>query len=65
VRSQLRQGRKILSQREQPPSALAIFEGPPPEKMELSVSMPDWMTLDCRGGLDTRVLQQFVQSLRR
>jgi hypothetical protein len=65
VRNQLRQGRKILSQRDEPPSALAIFEGPPPEKTELAVPMPDWVTLDCRGGLDNRVLQQFVQDLRR
>ncbi|MGH7944858.1 MAG: toll/interleukin-1 receptor domain-containing protein [Opitutaceae bacterium] len=41
VREQLRQGRKILSQRERALAALAIYLGPPDQKKELAVALPN------------------------
>jgi hypothetical protein len=63
VRDQLRQGRKILSQRDRPLAALAIYFGPPPEKMELAVALPELITLDGRAGLTPLMLRQFVERL--
>jgi hypothetical protein len=63
VRDQLRQGRKILSQRERALSALAIYLGPPEQKSELAVALPELMTLDGRGGVNEDALRLFVQRL--
>jgi hypothetical protein len=65
VRSQLRQGRKIISQRERPLSALAVYEGPPSTKEDLALAIPQLMLLDCRNGLDATALEQFVTTLRK
>ena len=51
VRDQLRQGRKILGQRDRPLAGLAICLGPPPEKLELAVALPELITLDGRDGV--------------
>jgi hypothetical protein len=64
VRSQLRQCRKVLSQREQPIAALAVFEGPPLEKLDFDVMLPSLQRLDCRKGVDQDLLQRFIRSLR-
>lgn len=64
VRSQLRQCRKVISQREQPLAALAVFEGPPPDKAGLDLMLPNLQRLDCRSGLDDRSVQPFLHSLR-
>ena len=63
VRDQLRQGRKILSQRDRPLTALAIYLGPPTEKPELAVALPQLITLDGRVGVTRQSLQQFVAKL--
>jgi hypothetical protein len=63
VRDQLRQGRKILSQRERELSALAIYLGPPPQKQELAVALPHLVTLDGRAGITPQTLHQFVARL--
>jgi hypothetical protein len=63
VRDQLRQGRKILSQREQALAALAIYLSPPPQKKELAVALPELITLDGRAGMDPETLRQFVERL--
>jgi nucleotide-binding universal stress UspA family protein len=65
VRSQLRQGRKIISQRDRPLNALAVYEGPPFTKEDLGVAIPNLVLLDCRDGFDTTKLGQFVASLRK
>jgi hypothetical protein len=65
VRSQLRQGRKTIKQRERPLSALAVYEGPPSAKEDLSVAIPNLLTLNCRNGFDQDVLTRFVATLRR
>jgi hypothetical protein len=52
VRSQLRQSRKIISQREQPLAAMAVFEGPPPDKAGLDLMLPNLLQLPCRGGVN-------------
>jgi hypothetical protein len=63
IRDQLRQGRKILSQRAEALAALAIYLGPPPQKRELAVAMPGLITLDGRAGMDPDALRQFVEKL--
>jgi TIR domain len=63
VRNQLRQGRKILSQREHDLAALAIYLGPPPQKPELAFAMPEIITLDGRVGLNPESLRPFVERL--
>lgn len=63
VRDQLRQGRKILSQRERALAALAIYLGPPEQKKELAVALPELITLDGRAGLNADALRPFVQRL--
>lgn len=64
VRSQLRQCRKVISQRDQPLAALAVFEGPPPDKVGLDLVLPNLQRLDCRGGLSDASVQQFLSSFR-
>jgi len=64
VRDQLLQIRKIVSQREHPPAALALYMGPPLEKGELGFRLPNLMTLDGRSGAKADVLQSFVQQVR-
>jgi hypothetical protein len=63
VRDQLRQSRKILSQRQRPLVALAIYLGPPEQKPELAIALPDLMTLDGRAGINVEALHLFVQRL--
>jgi hypothetical protein len=63
VRDQLRQGRKILSQRDRALAALAIYLGPPPQKTELAVALPGLITLDGRAGVHPEMLRQFVERL--
>jgi hypothetical protein len=65
IRSQLQQSRKVIAQRDQPLSALAVFQGPPPEdKGELDVAIPNLVTLDCRHGIDPARLEAFLRSLQ-
>ena len=63
VRDQLRQGRKILSQRDRPLAAMAVCLGPPPQKTELAVALPGLITLDGRAGISPLMLQRFVERL--
>jgi hypothetical protein len=63
IRDQLRQGRKILSQRERDLNAYAIYLGPPLQKHELAVALPQLVTLDGRGGITSESLLPFVQKL--
>src|SRR5215472_1457043 len=63
VRDQLRQGRKILGQRDRPLAGLAICLGPPPEKLELAVALPELITLDGRDGVTPQMLRPFVERL--
>jgi hypothetical protein len=63
VRDQLRQGRKILSQRERDLSALAIFLGPPTQKHELAIALPQLVMLDGRAGITAESLRPFIRKL--
>jgi hypothetical protein len=63
VRDQLRQSRKILSQRQRALVALAIYLGPPEQKPELAIALPELMTLDGRVGVNVEALRLFVQRL--
>lgn len=60
VREQLRQWRKMLYRRERPLRALAVYEGPPPEKQELGMRLPHMSVIDCRGGLEAEKIRAFV-----
>lgn len=65
IRSQLQQSRKVIAQRANPLSALAVFQGPPPEdKGELDLAIPNLVTLDCRHGIDPARLEAFVRRLQ-
>jgi len=61
VRDQLRQGRKILSQRERALAAMAIYFGPPEQKKEIAVALPDLIVLDGRTGMSAAGFERFVQ----
>jgi hypothetical protein len=61
VRDQLRQGRKILSQRERALAAMAIYLGPPEQKKEIAVALPNLITLDGRTGLNATAFETFLQ----
>jgi hypothetical protein len=65
VRHQLRQSRKILSQRDQALAALAIYLGPPQEKQDLALAIPRLFTMDGRTELSAQTLQPFVEQLTR
>ncbi|MFS8979443.1 hypothetical protein PO002_34035 [Cupriavidus necator] len=65
VRRQLAQGRKILSQRNEPLSALGLVEGPPADKQGVGYQLPNMRTLDCRGGLRLDAVREFLAALRR
>lgn len=63
VLGQLMQCRKILTQREPPLPALAIYDGPPPpdEKAALNLMFPNLRHLNCR--LDQQDLKEFLEKL--
>jgi hypothetical protein len=63
VRDQLRQGRKVLSQRERELAALAIYVGPPPQKGDLAVALPRLVTLDGTTGITPESLRPFIEKL--
>jgi hypothetical protein len=65
IRSQLQQSRKVIAQRSHPLSALAVFQGPPPEdKGGLDLAIPNLVTLDCRHGIDPTALETFIRRLQ-
>lgn len=64
VRNQLRQGRKIIAQRDQPLRCLAVCEGPPPDKDDVAFNLPQLKSLNFRNGFDEQVLIEFIQCLR-
>jgi hypothetical protein len=63
VREQVRFGTKVFRQRSNRP-ALAICQGPPPDKSELGMLDPDMLFLDCSGGFVKEALRPFVERLR-
>jgi hypothetical protein len=65
VQEQLRQARKLNSTRDTPLSTMAVFEGPPPEKPDIPVTIKNLDVLNCRQGINPKELQRFVEQLRR
>lgn len=63
VREQLRQWRKILFRRDKPLRALAVYEGPPPEKKRLGMKLPKMHVIDCRNGMELGKVRGFLESL--
>lgn len=64
VRRQLAEGRKILSQRDQPLGALGLVEGPPAEKQGVGIQLPNMRSLDCRAGVRPEAVREFLAALR-
>lgn len=64
VRSKLRWCRKIVSQRSEPPVALAVFEGAPHEQAGIGIEIPGWQWIDCRAGKLAECLQGVVQGVK-
>jgi hypothetical protein len=60
VRDQLRQGRKILSQRAHALAAMAICLGPPDGDKEIAVALPGLIMLDGRSNLSATALETFL-----
>jgi hypothetical protein len=58
VRRQLLQCQKILSMRERPLQAFAVFEGPPEEKCEIDLKLPQLQVLDFRKDLEETELEK-------
>jgi hypothetical protein len=63
ARAQILRCRRIISLRDRPLKALAVFESPPEEKNPLGVDLPGMMTLNCRQGLQESRLQPFLAAL--
>jgi len=64
ARGQLLYCRKIIYKREQPPKAIAVYEGPPEEKDPLDFALPDMQIIDCRSCLIEEKLLPFFESLK-
>jgi hypothetical protein len=64
ARGQLRQCRKIMSKRERPLKALAVYEGPPEEKIPLDFMLPNMLLIDCRQCLVEEKLQPFLDAFK-
>jgi hypothetical protein len=61
VRDQLRQGRKILIKRKRELAAMAVFIGPPEQKSDIAVRLPNLMLLDGSHGMNGATLDPFLQ----
>lgn len=64
VRSKLRWCRKIISQREEPPVALAVCEGSLHEQANVGIEIPGWQWIDCHAGNLDNCLDDMVQVMR-
>jgi hypothetical protein len=63
VRRQLMACRKILSMRERPLQAFAVFEGPPEQKVQVDCLLPTLQFLNFRKGLDDALLEKELRPL--
>lgn len=65
ARQQVRQARKVLSQRDKAASVFALLDGPPTQKDGLDMLLPSLTTIECRAGFDPAKLRPIVEQLRR
>jgi hypothetical protein len=65
VRFQYLINRKMGAQRDHPLRTLAVFQGPPPEKIDIGADIPNLRILDCRNGLDSSKLDEFARALQQ
>jgi hypothetical protein len=42
-----------------------VFQGPPPEKIDIGADIPNLRILDCRTGLDSSKLDEFAKALQQ
>ena len=61
VHDQLRYWRKVSWKREQPIRVLAVCEGPPEPKDELTMVLPTMQHINCRSGLNEAEMRRFLQ----
>jgi hypothetical protein len=64
VHDQLRYWRKVSWKREQPIRALAVCEGPPEPKDELTMVLPTMQHINCRSGLNEAEIRRFLESAK-
>ena len=64
IRSRLRQCRKMVGQRAEPPVALAVLEGPPADKADVGIAIPGWQWINCRAGRLEECLGNVVGRIR-
>jgi hypothetical protein len=64
VSEQVLQAWQIVSQRERLPAAMAVWDGPPPEKEDLPLALPDFEILNFRNGWRDEDLDRFSGQLR-
>jgi hypothetical protein len=65
VRRQLLECRKIFVMRKSPLAALAVFEGPPPQKDCLNMKLRNMQIINCRQGFDENELTDFLEIVQR
>ena len=67
VRARMRYHKRVMQERRSPPKEQAMFLGPPPADKNptnpVDFMIPDLRVLDCRNGLNTAELDEFVSSL--
>ncbi len=61
VLNQILQCRKIMAQREEPIRAVAVYDGPPPEKEDIAFNFPNMYYLKCRDNQES--LEKFLLNL--
>ncbi len=64
VQDQIRHARRLNCMRN-PPAPMAVFEGPPPERPDIPVTIRHLGVVNCRQGINPQELQRFVEQLRR
>lgn len=64
VSDQLLAIRKISWKREHPLTAFAIFDGPPPQKPPVNITLPNMGILHCRECVDEEKLLNFIESFQ-
>jgi hypothetical protein len=63
IRSQLRFFSKVRQRRETRPKVAAIFAGPPPEKHDPGISIPDVQTIPCENGWTLEPVRTLLSEL--
>ena len=63
VRKRLHYCRNLIFRREEPLKALAVYEGPPRDKMDYNFTIPGLKTINCRDCFDEEKLRPFLEAI--